>query len=364
MRLDENLSGLIGRVYAARQDSVAWNRLGPEIMGALGARVALMTTVDLARESFLATRFFGPDDTPFAQGLADYPELWASDPTLRWASRHPHARFCASDRTVEGDYESHPFVAWNLARFNASHWYVCYSAPEDGLSHSLSIHIPAAQGAASRETLRKFRLLFEHVDNAARIQLRPPALDQAGAAVALDRAGAISDCTAAAETTLAQSDGLTRADGRLSARAPREAERLERLLALALDAQRNGTGASSLLVERGGGGTPPWLVTLRPTFADYGGIGATQTGVQVRWREFRPALPDGARLQLVLDLSPREAEVLALLVAGHSLESAACRLGISRNTARVHLQAIFAKTRTTRQAELLQLCARLEAAGD
>jgi DNA-binding CsgD family transcriptional regulator len=240
---------------------------------------------------------------------------------------------------------------------------VCYSAPEDGLSHSLSIHIPAAEGAASRDTLRKFRMLFEHVENAAQIHLRPPALEETGAAAALDRSGAISACTAAGEATLAQEDGLMRAGGRLRARAPREGERLDRLLALAIDAQRNGTGASSLLVGRGDG-KPPWLVTLRPTFADYGGMGATQTGVQVRWRAFRPTLPDGARLQLVLDLSPREGEVLALLVAGHSLESAACRLGISRNTARVHLQAIFAKTRTTRQAELLQLCARLEAEGD
>lgn len=363
MSLDENLSGLIGRIHGAGQDTAAWNRLGPEIMGALGARVALMTTVDLARESYLATRFFGPDDSRFAQGIAEHLELSPIDPTLRWASRHPDARFCASDRTVEGDYLSHPFIRWNRARFGASHWYVCYSAPEDGLSHSLSIHIPEAEGAASHETLRKFRLLFEHVENAARIHLRPPALDQGGAGVVLDRSGAISACTSAAEAALAQGDGLVRADGRLSARTPREGERLDRLLALALDAQRNGTGANSLLVERGGG-QPPWLVTLRPTFADYGGMGATQTGVQVRWRPFCPALPDGAQLQLVLDLSPREAEVLALLVAGHSLESAACRLSISRNTARVHLQAIFAKTRTTRQAELLQLCARLEAEGD
>ena len=363
MALDENLSGLIGRVYAARQDGAAWNRLGPEIMAALGARVALMTTVDLARESFLATRFFGPDDSPFAQGMAEYSEITGDDPTLRWASRNPRARFCASDRTVAGDYASHPFVRWNLDRFKASHWYVCYSAPEDGLSHSLSIHIPEAEGAATLQTLRKFRMLFEHVENAARLHLSPPALDQAGAAVALDRAGAILACTAAAETTLAEEDGLTRTEGRLSTRIPREAERLDRLLALTLDAQRNGAGASSLLVGREGG-KPSWLVTLRPTFADYGGIGATQTGVQVRWREFRPARPDGARLRLALDLSPREAEVLALLVAGHSLESAACRLGISRNTARVHLQAIFAKTRTTRQAELLQLCARLEGEGD
>ena len=59
-------------------------------------------------------------------------------------------------------------------------------------------------------------------------------------------------------------------------------------------------------------------------------------------------------------LTPAEALLASELARGFSLDEAARHLGISRNTARVHLQAIFTKTRTTRQAELLQLCARLE----
>ena len=40
---------------------------------------------------------------------------------------------------------------------------------------------------------------------------------------------------------------------------------------------------------------------------------------------------------------------------GETLREAASRLGITYNTARAHLRAIFAKTGTTRQAELLAL---------
>ncbi len=363
MSLDEGFSDVIRRVYAAGEDARAWDRLGVDIIGQLGARVALMTTVDLARESLVATRFFGPEDTAFARGIEEYPALASSDPTLRWAALHPEAGFCASDDCVEGDYRAHPFIRWNEARFGASHWYVCYSAPTDGLSHSLSIHVPAAEGQATAAKLHKFRMLFEHVDNAARLQLRPPSLDEESAAVALDRNGLVAACNTAGEKTLARGDGLSRSERRLVARDPREAERLDRLIARALDSERSGAGAASMLVARGGDAAP-WLVTVRPTYTRYGGVGPTQTGIQVRWREFRPPRLDGERLRLLLDLSAREGDVLALLVSGHSLETAAARLGITRNTVRVHLQAIFAKTRTTRQAELLQLCARLDAALD
>ncbi len=54
-------------------------------------------------------------------------------------------------------------------------------------------------------------------------------------------------------------------------------------------------------------------------------------------------------------LTEREWELAALLVAGHSLESAASAMRISRNTARVHLQSVFAKTQTSRQMDLVRV---------
>ncbi len=58
-------------------------------------------------------------------------------------------------------------------------------------------------------------------------------------------------------------------------------------------------------------------------------------------------------------LSPAEARLAAIIAKGISPEQAAERLGISRETARTELKAIFAKTATHRQAELVALLSRM-----
>ena len=54
-------------------------------------------------------------------------------------------------------------------------------------------------------------------------------------------------------------------------------------------------------------------------------------------------------------LTQAEARLAALLQQGQSLIQAARALGISRHTARVHLNALFGKTCTHRQSELMRL---------
>jgi DNA-binding CsgD family transcriptional regulator len=59
-----------------------------------------------------------------------------------------------------------------------------------------------------------------------------------------------------------------------------------------------------------------------------------------------------------LGLTPAEAAVAAHLAEGVSLTDAASRLGVSRNTVRAHLRAIFAKTGVQRQGQLVHLVHR------
>jgi DNA-binding CsgD family transcriptional regulator len=59
------------------------------------------------------------------------------------------------------------------------------------------------------------------------------------------------------------------------------------------------------------------------------------------------------------DFTRSEAEVAALLVAGHSLESAAAIRDSCAATLRVHLRHIFAKTSTARQSDLVALLLRM-----
>jgi DNA-binding CsgD family transcriptional regulator len=74
--------------------------------------------------------------------------------------------------------------------------------------------------------------------------------------------------------------------------------------------------------------------------------------------ERRPPVPTDV-LRSVFGLTPAEARLACRLAAGASLDDVADALGIAKNTARIHLRAIFAKTSTGRQGELVALLARL-----
>lgn len=67
------------------------------------------------------------------------------------------------------------------------------------------------------------------------------------------------------------------------------------------------------------------------------------------------AIREIAFLQARFDLTPAEARLVLRLVAGDSLKSSAEALGIEYETARTDLEAIFDKTGTSRQMELVIL---------
>jgi DNA-binding CsgD family transcriptional regulator len=61
----------------------------------------------------------------------------------------------------------------------------------------------------------------------------------------------------------------------------------------------------------------------------------------------------------VFGLTPAEARLASIMAEGANPEEAAEELHISRDTARNQLRAIFAKTTTHRQSELVALLSRL-----
>lgn|GEM_PF-1988046 len=62
-----------------------------------------------------------------------------------------------------------------------------------------------------------------------------------------------------------------------------------------------------------------------------------------------------AALERLFGLTPAEARLASFLANGVSVEDAAAQLGVTRNTARTQLQAVFLKTRTNRQGDLIRL---------
>jgi DNA-binding CsgD family transcriptional regulator len=67
-------------------------------------------------------------------------------------------------------------------------------------------------------------------------------------------------------------------------------------------------------------------------------------------------------LKALHGMTEAEARLTCGLLNGTRVEDYAEHAGISMNTARTHLKAIFAKTETTRQAELVRLLSRTSCA--
>lgn len=359
MSLDERISNLIKRIYCAGEDPDEWDSAGKEVLRLVGAHAGLTTIVDLKRREYDAFRFYGPDDSQFARGVEEYGETYRDDPSLAWASANPGARFCDSSRTVRGDeYLDHPFVKWNRARFGSTHWYVGYTSPLEQLSYSFSVHFPAEQGPGDPQALNLFRLLFDHMECSVRLTRRPFNPESSRLLILLDSTGAVRDLSTAARQRLSKPAPLMIAGGRLIAADQSEQPKLDK--ALAAVAASSATGASPCAVRLAHPlGRRPWIAAIRPLFTGYGPFGHLRCELLVEIHESLPRIGSLEIMQSLFDLTARELQVVRLLADGHSIESLAQSMAISANTVRTHLRAIFSKTGTSRQSELLQLCAGL-----
>lgn len=106
-------------------------------------------------------------------------------------------------------------------------------------------------------------------------------------------------------------------------------------------------------------GRPDWLASVSRVGGALDHLPARVPALLIRILEPENRRTLSKERAALFGLTAREIEIGDALLEGHSLESLAAALNISRNTARVHLQSLFRKTGTTRQSQLLLLLSRL-----
>jgi DNA-binding CsgD family transcriptional regulator/PAS domain-containing protein len=241
---------------------------------------------------------------------------------------------------------------------------------------SISLMRAPCSGEFGESEIEHCRLFMPHLQRAARIthhfdriRLRLDAMAEAmeqhrTGVMLVDRAGRVVFANRAARVLAQAGDGLSLRGERLQLSDSRDDGTLQRLLAGATR-QPERLGASLADTPRGG-----VMRLVRPSGkADLVAVVASLAPERAwnAWGRDAPMAmvaisdpvaagqPPEAMLRELFGLSAAEIRVALALLEGGSPAQIADRLGIKLTTARWHLAALFRKTGTARQAELVRL---------
>jgi DNA-binding CsgD family transcriptional regulator len=175
------------------------------------------------------------------------------------------------------------------------------------------------------------------------------------AAVVIDAAGRATQMNSPAQNLLGADFNLVR--GRLAAHDPASNRRLQQLISSALHTAPGGAQSyAPIVVDRD---DAPWLLTeAMPVTAFGSDLFSSGRLILLLTDLTSPLRPEATQLCAAFGLTVAEAKLATKLASGSGIDAAASSLGVSRETARTQLKAVFAKTNTRRQAELSGLLTR------
>jgi len=362
--MDEGTSALIGRIYEGVHDPELFVQSVSDLLPLAGAQVGLIVATGVSPGPVVGLRLLGTPRPGAERALESYEAegLWRYDPTFQHFTANPRARFF--DTALHRDRDLHladRYTAWNRQHVAGTHWMACHATRSGEHAFGVSVHrldTGTSFDAAGRTI---FRQLFEHLERAQWLATRPPDLSRtAGAMLVIDAARRVRAASGAADAILAARDGLDVRDGALVTGDARQQRRLDALIEAALAAVTRGGVGGAMAVERLSGRRP--LAVLVDPLPDQSALASFARGALVRLVDPEAATPPAAvgHWQALWSLTAAETRAAAALIEhDFDLRAAAEAIGIAYATIRTQLAALFAKTRTRSQPELMRLLTRI-----
>jgi DNA-binding CsgD family transcriptional regulator/PAS domain-containing protein len=361
------LSDLIGSIYDCALDPSRWERTLADVMHALDCQGIVLTLTDFRYDHLLLQKWVGMDPYQIERVLKYIPEFHAaiSEALSSGASLdEPHV---VSRHLSPAFIETSPFFQeWERWTGTIDSMRLClmHTPIHDA---GIGVGRNERQGLITDREIELGRLLLPHLRRAVTISnlldigtiegtRMAEALDALRCAVVLtNEQGTILHANRSAEHMLDKGGPIQSAQGVLRATAPSAASELGSALALAAGNEA-GIGKTGLAIRLTEPDVPPVFAHVLPLTGSDFRTRLQPAAVAAVFVGAPPDAQDGAdTLGAAYDLTPAETKVLASLFAGRTLAETAATLGITRPTAKTHLEHIFLKTGVTRQAELMRL---------
>lgn len=358
---DEELSKILNRLGEAAVNPEAWRSIMDDICKAVGASAALLLQSDIRTP-----------DVPRTASIDEATDLYFRN---NWHLRDPRAKAfprmmageVVTDLDVMTPEQIRSDAMYNELLFPSGYrWFAGIGFWADSAAWALTIQRTGREG------------MFETRDKQLLAQLAPRLTETASLATAVGRAALTSmtdvlnrvrqpalilnrEGTVLRTNEVADSgfdEEIRIRERRLVLRDKLAMTKLDQLISMIRSTpDAAAVPAAPILVRRTA--KPPVVLRILPVDGAARSVFLGARAMLILSNLVPRAVPDPALIAQAFDLTRAESRLAALLATGASISSAAEHLGISRETARNHLKAIFSKTGAHRQSELVRLVSQL-----
>jgi DNA-binding CsgD family transcriptional regulator len=360
----EYVSGLIGSIYDGALCPGAWPEMLNRLADALSAKCGVVATLNSSTNTIAMS---APRADP--EQLRTLTEHWATRNFIRkgWTNL-PVGMVVFPETVMPRDRPMRTALYNDCCKPMGLESTIASNVLVEGpVSTVVAAYRPFSEGDFDATETQLFAALIPHLQRAVQLQLRLEGLDglPPGSAEILNRLTVgvmLVDAEArvifanrAAEGILRAGHGLFLVRDGLRTETPDETRRLRRIIADCAEPKHELGGVGGRLRLWREDGLPltvvaaphrarlTWLDIVRPRTLLFITDPEAIPGVRRRW------------LREDFGLTPAEAAVAAEISEADGLRAAACRLGVSLETARTHLAHVFDKTGARRQSELVRL---------
>lgn len=363
----ETYSYLIGSIYDRVGQPEEWSSLLEDLVGFVGGRVGQLAvfSLDGTRKPMWAVSGF--DRSRYRTFLYRHA---TEDPRLPYILSNQGKVIRAEEGVDPAQFRESALYKEVVRPFGIEHSLVTYFAREADVMATLAAMRDEEAGPFQSREMRRLSMLVPHLRRAFEFyalmrQASERSSDLASALDLLDAAVILTDsrlrvahANRAAEQLAKSRAGLSLDRGSLAIKDGSCSRRIARAASEAL-AAANGdvkiTQADHIAITCAETGTP-LRVSLHPLSKRPTGTGSrVRAELAVVIRNVAPKTQEGAagRLQRLFGLTGAEAILANAVASGRSLSAHARERGIAISTARTQLRALFAKTETHRQGELV-----------
>jgi DNA-binding CsgD family transcriptional regulator/PAS domain-containing protein len=171
--------------------------------------------------------------------------------------------------------------------------------------------------------------------------------------------GGIVEMNQEAKRILAEKDGIWLSNNTLAVESSQESRELQRMLRQALAGTNDSEGpgvVEAMSISRPSGRAKLGILIKTIPMGEWSeSKQRPAAAVFLRDPESNAAQPSHELVRRLFGLTRMEAQLALLLAEGFTLDEAAEKMNVRRNTARTHLRSIFCKTGVTRQTMLVRL---------